>query len=363
MGCRPGRVARTGFQLAIPHRLYGEVGELVAGLVPGIEQLRYAGSGTEATQAAVRLVRAATGRDLILKFEGHFHGWADHLCTGWSPAAPPGPGRPDSAGVPPAALGNVWVLPFGDLDAVREAVEAAGSRLAGVILEPVTGSGGLVVPEPALPRRRCWSRVRGAGGLMIFDEVMTGFRVARGGAQELFGVTPDVTVLGKIIGGGFALAAFGGSREVMRIEAENRVVHGGTTTGSPVSLAAARAVLARLRDEPELYDRLETRVGEAGRRDRGGHGRRRRGRARAPDRLDAAALLLRAPGGGATLGGGEPRRCRIPSASPPSATRSRNEGSTAIATRSAAGSCRPRTPTTTSTETIAAATGALAAIG
>ena len=251
-------VACTGFQLAIPHALYGEVGELVVELVPGIEQLRYASTGTEATQAAVRLARAATGRDLILKFEGHFHGWADHLCTGWSPGSAANPGRPDSPGIPPQALAGVWVLPYGDLDAVREAVDAAGDRLAGAILEPVTGSGGLIVPEPAYLDGLVGA-VRSAGGLVIFDEVMTGFRVARGGAQELLGVIPDVTVLGKIIGGGFALAAFGGSRELMRIEAENRVVHGGTYTGSPVSLAAARAVLARLRDDPGLYDRLEER--------------------------------------------------------------------------------------------------------
>ena len=229
----------------------------------------------------MRLVRAVTGRDVILKFEGHFHGWADHLCTGWSPGSAARPGRPDSAGVPADSLGNVWVLRGGDLDDVREAVEAAGSRLAGVILEPVTGSGGLVVPEPAYLAGLLQS-VRDAGGLVIFDEVMTGFRVARGGAQELLGATPDVTVLGKIIGGGFALAAFGGSREVMRIEADNRVVHGGTTTGSPVALAAARAVLGRLREEPELYDRLEQRSArladgiEAGMTAAGVHGHVRR---------------------------------------------------------------------------------------
>ncbi len=249
-------IEQVGVHVAYPHRLAGEVGEIVAALVPGIEQLRYAASGTEATQAAVRLVRAATGRDLILKFEGHYHGWADHLCTGWSAGSAAQPGTGDSAGVPDAALASVWVLPFNDIDALRGALASAGDRVAGVILEPVAGSGGLVRPTDAF-LATLLDEVREAGGLVILDEVMTGFRLAPGGAQEQLGITPDVTVLGKIVGGGFGLAAFGGSRELMRLEAENRVVHGGTTTGSPVALAAARAVLGRLHDEPELYVQLE----------------------------------------------------------------------------------------------------------
>ncbi|MDH4177921.1 MAG: aminotransferase class III-fold pyridoxal phosphate-dependent enzyme [Thermoleophilia bacterium] len=249
-------VDRIGVHVAYPHRLAGEVGELVVSLVPGIEQLRYAASGTEATQAAVRLVRAATGRDLILKFEGHYHGWADHLCTGLGDGSASRPARPDSLGVPAAALEAVWVLPFNDLAALRSAIAEAGERLAGVILEPAAGSGGLMRPTPAF-LDALLAEVRAAGGLVILDEVMTGFRLAPGGAQELLGVTPDVTVLGKIVGGGFGLAAFGGSRELMRLEAENRVVHGGTTSGSPVALAASRAVLTRLHGEPELYEGLE----------------------------------------------------------------------------------------------------------
>ncbi len=250
-------IERIGVHVAYPHRLAGEVGELVTALVPGVEQLRYAASGTEATQAAVRLVRAATGRDLILKFEGHYHGWADHLCTGWSAGSAARPGTGDSAGVPDAALASVWVLPLNDPDALREVLATAGDRVAGVIFEPVAGSGGLVRPTDTF-LTTLLDEVREAGGLVILDEVMTGFRLAPGGAQELLGITPDVTVLGKIIGGGFGLAAFGGSRDLMRLEAENRVVHGGTTTGSPVALAAARAVLGRLHGEPELYAQLET---------------------------------------------------------------------------------------------------------
>jgi len=219
--------------------------------------VRFANSGTEATQAAVRLVRANTGRDLIIKFEGHYHGWADHLCTGWGPDSASRPARPDSPGVPDAAMASVWVVPWNDEVALREAVADAGDRLAGVICEVVPGSGGLVEPAPGYLDTLC-DVVRAAGGLVIFDEVMTGLRLGVGGASARYGVTPDVTTLGKVLGGGTALAAFGGSAEVMRLEAENRVVHGGTYTGSPITLAAAAAVLGRLAEQTSLYDDLES---------------------------------------------------------------------------------------------------------
>ncbi len=247
-------VARLGAHIAFPHRLYGIVGELVASLVPGIEQLRYANSGTEATQATLRLLRGATGRDVILVFEGHYHGWADPVAA----TAGPDGARPVSAGVPRSAVQALRVVPWNDPGALETAIEEVGDRLAGSLCEIVPGSGGLVEPAPGYLDHLC-NAVRGAGGLVAFDEVMTGFRLAAGGAQQRFGVTPDVTVLGKIIGGGFALAAFGGSKEVMRVEAENRVVHGGTYTGSPVALAAAAAVLERISAQPELYDDLERR--------------------------------------------------------------------------------------------------------
>jgi glutamate-1-semialdehyde 2,1-aminomutase len=238
-------VGRLGVHFAYPHRLYGEVGELVTELVPGVEQVRFANSGTEATQAAMRLVRASTGRDVILRFEGHYHGWADHV-SGPSP------------GVPAAVQDVVREAPWNDLAALDEAIERCGDRFAGVICELVLGSGGLVEPLPGyLDGLR--ERVRAAGGLVIVDEVMTGFRLGPGGAQARYGFTGDVTTLGKIIGGGFPLAAFGGGRELMRLEAENRVVHGGTYTGSPVALAAARAVLRRIAEDEHLYDVLEER--------------------------------------------------------------------------------------------------------
>jgi glutamate-1-semialdehyde 2,1-aminomutase len=249
-------VRDLGLHIAFPHRGYGVVAELLAALVPGVEQVRFANSGTEATQAAIRLVRAATGRDLILKFEGHYHGWADHLCTGWAPDSAARPGRPDSPGIPEGSLQAVWVVPWNDDDALKAAVEAAGDRLAGAICEPVLGSGGLVEPRPGFLTTLC-STVREAGGLVILDEVMTGLRLGTGGAAARYAVTADVTTLGKVLGGGTALGAFGGSAEVMRLEAENIVVHGGTYTGSPITLAAAAAVLHRLSDEPTVYTDLE----------------------------------------------------------------------------------------------------------
>lgn len=274
-------VEQLGLHIAFPHRLAGEVAELVAGLVPGIEQLRYASSGTEATQAAVRLARAATGRDLVLKFEGHYHGWADHLGAGSGPGSASRPARPDSVGVPPGAMESLWTVPWNDEAALDEALDAAGDRVAAVICEVVPGSGGVLEPRPGYLEHLCGS-TRGRGALVVFDEVMTGFRLAPGGAQERYGVTPDITTLGKIVGGGMAVAAFGASRELMRWEAENRVVHGGTTTGSPAALAACAAVLHRIAAEPGLYDQLERRSArlaegiEAGFRDAGvpGHVRR-----------------------------------------------------------------------------------------
>ena len=251
-------VERLGLHIAFPHRLAGEVAELVAGLVPGIEQLRFASSGTEATQAAVRLARAATGRDLVIKFEGHYHGWADHLGAGTGPASAARPARPDSAGVPPAAMKSLWTVPWNDENVLDEALEAAGDRVAAVICEVVPGSGGVLEPRPGYLLHLCRS-ARSHGALVVFDEVMTGFRLAPGGAQEHYGLVPDITTLGKIVGGGMSVAAFGASRELMRWEAENRVVHGGTTTGSPAGLAASAAVLRRIAAEPGLYDELERR--------------------------------------------------------------------------------------------------------
>jgi glutamate-1-semialdehyde 2,1-aminomutase len=251
-------VAQLGWHIAFPHQLAGEVAQLIAELVPGIEQVRFANSGTEATQAAIRLARAATGRELVVKFEGHYHGWADHLAAGSGADSAARPARPDSAGIPAGVMESLWTVGWNDAEALAEAIEAAGDRLAAVICEVVPGSGGVLEPRPGFLEQLI-ARTRAAGALVIFDEVMTGFRLAAGGAQERYGHTPDITALGKVVGGGMAVAAFGGSRELMRWEAENRVVHGGTYTGSPLGLAASAAVLRRITAEPALYDELEAR--------------------------------------------------------------------------------------------------------
>lgn len=252
-------IRTMGPHFAFPHRLYAEVGERIAAFFPSIEQVRFANSGTEAVMAAVRLARALTGRPGLVKFEGAYHGWADPVCVGWGPSDPEAP-APESAGVLPDAVAHVWVCPFNDLEAVRACMEAHGREIAAILVEPVLGSGGLLTPAPGfLEGLRALADRWGA--LLIFDEVLTGFRVAPGGAQALYGVRPDLTVLGKILGGGFALAAFGGPRELMRPVAEGRVVHGGTYTGSPTVLAAARAVLDRLREEGAvLYAALAERT-------------------------------------------------------------------------------------------------------
>lgn len=248
-------IRRMGPHFAFPHRLYAEVGERITAFFPSIEQVRFANSGTEAIMAAVRLARAITGRPYILKFEGAYHGWADSVCVGWGAREGTAP-TPESAGVLPEAVAHVLLCPFNDLEAVQACFEAHGREIAVILVEPVLGSGGLLSPVPGfLEGLRTLADRWGA--LLVFDEVLTGFRLSIGGAQALYGVRPDLTVLGKILGGGFALAAFGGARELMRPVAEGRVVHGGTYTGSPTVLAAARSVLDHLAHEgPSLYHRL-----------------------------------------------------------------------------------------------------------
>ena len=180
---RDGRA--LGVHIAFPHRLYGVVGELVASLVPGVEQLRYANSGTEATQAALRLLRGATGRDVVIVFEGHYHGWADPVAATAGPRSPPGLGR-RSVERGRSAAGRPVERPVAALD---EAIAEVGDRLAGSLCEVVPGSGGLVEPAPGYLDHLCAVRAR-AGGLVAFDEVMTGFRLAPGGAQQRFGIDP-----------------------------------------------------------------------------------------------------------------------------------------------------------------------------
>jgi glutamate-1-semialdehyde 2,1-aminomutase len=241
--------------------------ELAAELVdavPSLEQVRLVSSGTEATMSALRLARAATQRDRVLKFAGCYHGHVDALLA-QAGSGLATLGIPASPGVPSGVTADTVVCPYNDVDAAAEAVARWGEGLAAIVVEPVAGNMGVVPPAPGFLetlRRLCDA----CGALLVFDEVITGFRVARGGAQERFGVLPDLTILGKIAGGGLPLAAFGGRADVMgRLAPAGEVYQAGTLSGNPLATAAGLAVLQRLREDG-VYDELERRGGrlEAG---------------------------------------------------------------------------------------------------
>lgn len=234
----------------------GEVllAERIRALFPSIEMLRCVSSGTEATMSALRLARGYTERPLIVKFDGGYHGHSDCLLVKAGSGAATF-GSPDSAGVPSDIVRNSLSLPYNDVDALEALFARDGARIAAVIVEPVAGNMGCVPPRPGFLEsivRLCET----AGALAIFDEVMTGCRLAPGGAQERFGVTPHLTCLGKIVGGGMPLAVYGGSRKIMeRIAPLGPVYQAGTLSGNPLAVAAALATLEQLR--PELYEHLE----------------------------------------------------------------------------------------------------------
>jgi glutamate-1-semialdehyde 2,1-aminomutase len=233
-----------------------ELAEEIVDAVPSVEKVRLVSSGTEAAMSAVRLARGATGRDLVLKFEGCYHGHADTLLA----AAGSGIatlGIPSSPGVPESATADTIVAPYNDVEAFGAVVERHGDRLACILVEPVAANMGVVPPAPGF-LEALRSRADECGALLAFDEVVTGFRLGRGGAQERFGVLPDLTVLGKIAGGGLPLAAFGGRAEVMdELAPVGPVYQAGTLSGNPLATAAALVVLRRLRGEA-VYEELET---------------------------------------------------------------------------------------------------------
>ena len=249
--------AGDGTTFGAPTETEVELAEEIAAAVPSIEQVRLVSSGTEAAMSAVRLARAATRRDRVLKFSGCYHGHADALLA----AAGSGVatlGIPSTPGVPAAAAGDTIVCPYNDAEGAAEAFLRYGEGLACVLVEPVAGNMGVVPPEPGF-LEALRSLCDASGTLLVFDEVITGFRVARGGAQERYGVLPDLTVLGKIVGGGLPLGAFGGRAELMeRLAPVGDVYQAGTLSGNPLATAAGLVVLRRLRS-PDVYDELEQR--------------------------------------------------------------------------------------------------------
>jgi glutamate-1-semialdehyde 2,1-aminomutase len=248
------RVAELGLSFGAPTELEVRFAEMVRELYPSIAKLRCVSSGTEATMSAIRAARGFTKRDLVVKFEGCYHGHADHLLVKAGSGLATF-GVPDSAGVPSRVAEGTLTLPFNDAPALEALFQKRGSEIAAVIVEPVVGNMGCVPPRPgflALLIDVC----RRSGALSIFDEVMTGCRLARGGAQELFGLRPDMTCLGKIVGGGMPLAAYGGREDVMNVIAPlGPVYQAGTLSGNPVAVTAGLATLERL--TPDLYQSLE----------------------------------------------------------------------------------------------------------
>jgi len=246
--------ATRGTSYGAPTELEVRFAEKVCSLYPSIEMVRAVSSGTEATMSALRAARGFTGRDLVVKFEGCYHGHADFLLVKAGSGAATF-GVPDSAGVPAPTAGNTATLPFNDADALRALFAARGKEIAGVIVEPVVGNMGVVPPSPGF-LEAILEECRAHGAVSIFDEVMTGCRVARGGMQERAGLSPDMTCLGKIVGGGMPLAAYGGKRAIMeKVAPLGPVYQAGTLSGNPVAVSAALALLDRL--DEAVYARLE----------------------------------------------------------------------------------------------------------
>jgi glutamate-1-semialdehyde 2,1-aminomutase len=246
----------NGTSFGIPNPLEVTMAKMICAAVPSVEKVRMCNSGTEATMSAIRLARGFTKRDKIIKFEGCYHGHVDSLLVKAGSGALTF-GSPDSAGVPAAFTQHTVVLPFNDVEAVRAAFAANRGQIAGIIVEPVPGNAGLYLPKPGyLEFLREITKAEGA--LLIFDEVMTGFRLARGGAQERYGIKPDLSCFGKIIGGGLPVGAFGGQAEIMDLLAPlGPVYQAGTLSGNPLAMAAGIAGLEEL-FAGKAYEQLET---------------------------------------------------------------------------------------------------------
>lgn len=248
-------VAENGTSFGAPTLMETEMANLVIDMVPSIEKVRFVSSGTEAVMSAIRLARAYTGRNKIIKFEGCYHGHSDYLLVKAGSGAAT-QGVPDSAGVPASTAAETLNARFNDLESVQQLLNAYPSQVAGILIEPVAGNMGCIPPEPGFLEglRQLATDSRAC---LIFDEVMTGFRLAPGGAQERYGVTPDITCLGKIIGGGLPVGAYGGKLEIMaQVAPDGPMYQAGTLSGNPLAMAAGLETLGLLR-QPGTYERLE----------------------------------------------------------------------------------------------------------
>lgn len=248
------------FSFGAPTRKEVEMAELITTMVPSVEKVRMVNSGTEATMAAIRVARGFTNRDKLIKFEGCYHGHGDSFLIAAGSGAMT-MGIPDSPGVTKATAADTLTAPFNDLAAVEALLDNNHNQVAAIILEPVVGNMGCVLPEPGFLegiRSLCDKH----GVVLIFDEVMTGFRLAKGGAQERFGITPDLTTMGKIIGGGMPVGAYGGRADIMNmVSPAGPVYQAGTLSGNPIAMSAGLAMLRHLNEHPEVYTRLEE-IGE-----------------------------------------------------------------------------------------------------
>jgi glutamate-1-semialdehyde 2,1-aminomutase len=254
-------VTQRGIQFTFPFDTEASVAEAIVNAVPGVDLVRFATTGTEAVTAALRLARGYTGRDKIIKFEGQYHGWTDSVFMSYHPdLAKAGPDDkpvpvPGSRGTPKAIMELFLVLPWNDIGAVKRALEEHGGEVAAVITEPVMCNTGVIPPNPGyLEELR--DVTRDSGVVLIFDEVKTGFRMGIGGAVATYGVTPDVVVWAKALGGGYPVAGFGGNREIMGLEARNEVMHGGTYNAHSVAMAAANETLTIMREDPGMFSEI-----------------------------------------------------------------------------------------------------------
>jgi glutamate-1-semialdehyde 2,1-aminomutase len=247
---------QNSFSFGAPTRKEVEMAELIVSMVPSVEKVRMVNSGTEATMSAIRVARGYTGRDKMIKFEGCYHGHGDSFLIAAGSGAVT-MGVPDSPGVTKGVANDTLTAPFNDLVALEQLIDANRGRIAALILEPVVGNMGCVLPKEGYLeaiRSLCTKE----GIVLIFDEVMTGFRLSKGGAQERFGIVPDMTTMGKIIGGGMPVGAYGGKREIMDcVSPAGPVYQAGTLSGNPIAMSAGLAMLRYLDAHPEVYMRLD----------------------------------------------------------------------------------------------------------